>query len=75
MSCMNSENLCLRAMGQHIFRKLGKTPDEELLKRWANDSSPVVRAGAALLLPDVVCAEDSSAFVRLVGGLGRKEGR
>jgi len=75
MSCMNSENLCLRAMGQHIFRKLGKTPDAELLKRWANDSSPVVRAGGALLSLDVVCAEDSSAFVRLVGGLGRKEGR
>lgn len=76
MSCMNSENVCLRAMGQHIFRKLGKTPDEELLKRWANDSSPVVRAGAAWAEPTLQeIAKDSSAFVRLVGGLGSEEGR
>jgi hypothetical protein len=79
VACMNSENVCLRAMGQHICRKLGKTSDAELLKCWVADSSPVVRAGAVLLSAEAAAwaeptlresAEDSSPFVRLVRGLG-----
>jgi hypothetical protein len=73
MSCMNSENVCLRAMGQHICRKLGKAVDKEMLSRWAVDSSPVVRAGAVLLSPEVISTDESSPFVRLMRGLaGRK---
>jgi hypothetical protein len=67
--CLNNKNERLRAMGQHIWRKLGKPLDEQTLGRWAEDSNFVIRADVALLNLDIVPANDPSAFVRLIQNL------
>jgi hypothetical protein len=69
MDCLNNKNERLRAMGQHIWRKLEKPLDEQTLGHWAKDSNFVIRADVALLNLDMVPANDPSAFVRLVQGL------
>lgn len=69
--CLSSKNERLRAMGQHIYQKMGKPLDEEILRKWAADPHFLVRANAALRAPDLIGADEPSAFVRLVGGLAK----
>ena len=71
--CLNNQNERLRAMGQHIYRKLGKPLDEQILQRWAGDSNFVVRADVALLRPGKIPASDPSAFVRLIRNLAEQK--
>ena len=67
--CLNNKNDNLRAMGQHIWLRMGKPIDEQILKKWANDSNFVIRANAALLKPEKISDNDPSAFVRLIKNL------
>jgi len=70
--CLNNKNDNLRAMGQHIWRKLGKPLDEQTLGRWAEDSNFVIRANVALLRPDKIPANDPNPFVRLIQRLAEQ---
>jgi hypothetical protein len=70
--CLNNKNEHLRAMGQHIWRKLNKPLDEQILQQWSKDSNFVIRANAALLKPDEIGATDPSAFVRLMRNLAKQ---
>jgi hypothetical protein len=69
--CLDNKNDCLRAMGQHIWHKLGKPVDEQTLRRWANDSNFVIRTDAILLKSDAISPDDPSAFVRLIRNLAK----
>ncbi len=69
--CLGSKNERLRVMGQHIYQKMGKPLDEEILRKWAADPHFLVRANAALRAPDLIGADEPSAFVRLVQGLAK----
>ena len=73
-ACLESKNERMRAMGQHIYRKLGKSPDEKLLEKWAEDPSFLVRAHAAMLAPECISPDDPSPFVRLIRGLNNQHG-
>lgn len=67
--CLNNKNERLRAMGQHIWQKLGKPLDEQTLNRWAEDSDLMVRANVVFLRTDKIPASESSLFIRLIQNL------
>ena len=70
-ACVNNNNERIRAMGQHIWFKTGKSIDEQIFEKWANDSNFVIRANAVLVKPEKISDNDPSTFVRLIKNLNK----